>query len=312
MKMLAVALLLTAFEANSQCDFNPTITGNVVACDETQDITLETQTYDAYQWYRREWYWNPSVPNPNTWIAVPGATNQSLIVNAGENILHEFKVAVTLGGCTEESPLELIDGFAYGLPVMITTFEPGTFEQIAPLEYNVCSGAVVKFEQGYPETYGLHTWYRCIPSAIPPDPADTCIMNGLTGDSIEATTNGTYGFYSCTEYCPNRCEYLGTSNFITLHFGNFSFCSLGNDDPGNDETGLTLYPNPTIQFIHLRKIPNIQKMDISIIDASGKMVMQVKEYDFEIPINVSELSTGTYLIIGKYADKVVKNRFIKN
>lgn len=309
--IVAMVFLFAAPKMQAQCDFNPTITGNYLICDPSDNITLQTQTYDAYQWYQRAWHWDSSVPNPNPWIEVAGATGQSLTINAGENELIEFKVAATLGSCTEESPLVLIDGFAYGLPYMISTFQEGTFEQIDALEYNICSGATVTFNNGYPVVYGTHTWYKCIPSAIPPDPNDPCIMDGVIGDEITVSTDGNYGFYACTEYCPNLCNFLGTNGFIKLNFGDFGFCALGTDNPGETDRAISLYPNPTVEFVHILKA-DVEKVDFSIIDASGKIVRQEKNFNASAPINVSNLASGVYILSLKDGDKVFRNRFVKN
>jgi hypothetical protein len=308
-KLIAViTFFLSVFTSNAQCGFDPTITGNRLACHETDQITLSTQVYDSYQWYRREWYWD-TPNNPNPWVAVEGATSQSLTTNGASDFLFEFKVAATLGGCTEESPLALIDGYAYGLPFMISTFEEGTYEQIDFAEFNVCEGASVRFENGF-SIYGYHTWFKCMPSAIPPDPADPCIIDGVNGSTYTATADGLYGFYACTSYCPDLCEFLGDFSFIKLNFGNFSFCALGTDDPQN-QLNVNVYPNPTAQFINIGRIPNIDKGDFSIVDMNGKLIKQLNSFTTETPIDVSDLAAGTYLLVLKTDGKTFRNRFIK-
>jgi hypothetical protein len=307
-KALAMlAFFLSAFSSTAQCGFDPTITGNALMCDESSTLTLSTQTYDSYQWYRREWHWED--PNPNPWVAVDGATNQTITVT-GSDLLFEFKVAATLGGCTEESPLELIDGYVYGLPFMITTFEEGTYEQIDFAEYNVCSGASVRFENGY-SIYGHHTWFKCMPSDIPPDPADSCIIAGENGLTYTATGDGNYGFYACTSYCPNQCEFLGDFAFVKLNFGNFPFCALGTDDPSANPLAISVYPNPTTQFINIGRMATIDKGDFSIVDMNGKMIKQINNLAVQSSIDVSDLAAGTYLLILKADDKIFRNKFIK-
>lgn len=303
----AIVFFLSAFSSNAQCGFDPTITGNALVCHDSDNVTLSTQVYDSYQWYRREWYWD--TPNPNPWVAVDGATNQTFTTNGASDFLFEFKVAATLGGCTEDSPLELIDGFAFGLPFMVSTFEPDSFEQIDFAEFNVCAGTSVRLENGF-SIYGEHTWYKCLPSAIPPDPTDGCIIPGETGLTYTATQDGTYGFYACTRYCPDLCEFLGEFNFVKLNFGNFEFCNLGTDNPQNG-LSISLYPNPTTQFINIGRIPNTDKGDFAILDVNGKQVKQLNNLAIQTPINVSDLSSGTYLLVLKADGKTFRNKFIK-
>ena len=306
--LTVIAFFLSAFSSNAQCGFDPTITGNALVCHDTDQVTLSTQVYDSYQWYRREWYWN--TPNPNPWVPVDGAINQSFTTDGAADFLFEFKVAATLGGCTEDSPLALIDGFAYGLPFMISTFEPDTYEQIDFSEFNVCSGATVLLENGF-TVYGDHTWFKCLPSAIPPDPADGCILPGVNGLTYTATGDGYYGFYACTSYCPDLCEFLGEFAFVKLNFGDFSFCSLGTGDPQNNTLDVSVYPNPTTQFINIGRIPTIDKGDFSIVDMNGKLIRQMNNFSLQTPIDVSDLSAGTYLLVLKANDKIFRNKFIK-
>ncbi|MGC4041168.1 MAG: T9SS type A sorting domain-containing protein [Flavobacterium sp.] len=305
--LTAIAFFLTAFNSNAQCGFDPTITGNRLACHEDDAITLSTQVYDSYQWYRREWYWD--TPNPNPWVPVDGATNQTFTTNGASDFLFEFKVAATLGGCTEESPLELIDGYAYGLPFMVSTFEPDTFEQIDFAEFNVCSGASVRLENGF-TIYGEHTWFKCLPSAIPPDPTDECVIPGVNGLTYTATTDGFYGFYACTTYCPDLCEFLGEFSFVKLNFGDFSFCSLGTDNPQN-QLNISVYPNPTTQFLNIGRIPSVEKGEFSIVDMNGKLIKQLNNFTVQSPIDVSDLAAGTYLLVLKADDKIFRNKFVK-
>jgi hypothetical protein len=305
------AFFLTSFSLNAQCsNFDPTITGNTMICDESDTLTLSTQPYDAYQWYKRDWYWDSSVPNPNSWIAIAGATNQTITVNGTNDLLFEFMVSATLGGCTEDSPIELIDGYGYGLPYLVITFPPDTFEQIDLSEYNVCNGTSVLLENGF-SAYGYHTWYNCMPSAIPPIASDSCIIPGQNGLTYAATTNGYYGFYACTSQCPNLCEFLGTFAFVKLNFGDFSFCSLGRNDPQSNQLNINVYPNPTTQFIAIGKISNSVKGDFSIVDMTGKQIKQINNAILDTQIDVSDLAAGTYLLMLKADDKIYRNKFIK-
>lgn len=303
-----LAFFMSAFNTNAQCSFDPTITGNDLVCHEDDPVTLSTQVYDSYQWYRRQWHW--TTPNPYPWVPVSGATNQTFTTNGAADFLYEFKVAATLGGCTEESPLVLIDGYTYGLPYMISTFEPGTFEQIDAAEYNICNGSSVLFENGF-TAYGYHTWYKCMPSVLPPDPSDGCIISGQNGLSYTAIGDGNYGFYACTSYCPDLCEFLGEFGFIKLNFGNFSFCGLGVDETNNNQLNISVFPNPSTQFLHIGRITDVDKGDFSIMDMNGKLIKQMSNFSLSSPIDVSDLSTGTYLLVLKTDGKMFRNKFIK-
>jgi hypothetical protein len=167
------------------------------------------------------------------------------------------------------------------------------------------------FENGFPAVYGLHTWFKCVPGSNPPSPTDPCIINGATGDSYTATTSGKYGFYACTEYCPDMCEMLSDAAFIQLNFGSWSFCNLGTGEIKPKENNLSIYPNPATQFLYIGK-ESEKYTEVSIIDMSGRLVLQKKDHNYTQSIDVNALSAGTYMIISKStAGKTYKNKFIK-
>lgn len=301
--------------ARAQC--NPTITSprlgvkfpdKIVFCN-TETEVLSTQAFGSYQWYKQAWTWQ--TPNTNPWVPVPGATSQTLTINGNDDQLYYFKVQVTEGDCSAESPVVMADGFAYGLPAMMTTFTPGTFTQVGEGEYNICNGASVKFDDIYPDLYGKHVWYRCIPTSAPPG-GDPCIISGVMGDSYTAAEPGVYGFYACTEYCPDQCEFLGTGNFVKLNFGDWEFCNLATDEVKAKSNSLKVYPNPTAQFLYIGKESDKTYKEISIIDMSGKIALKKNSHHFNEPVDVSSLIPGNYIIISKDSEgNTYRNKFIK-
>lgn len=283
---------------------------SVVFCNTETETLSTTQTYAGYQWYKQEWTWQ--TPNPNPWVAIPGATSQTLTINGYDDILYYFKVEVMEGDCIAESDPILADGYAYGLPFLIANFTPGTYEPAGD-GYNVCEGATVELQNGFPVLYGNHTWFKCLPSNNPPSPTDPCIITGATGSTYNATGSGHYGFYACTAYCPDQCEMLSEFAFIQLNFGNYNFCSnMGTGEVIPKDNNLSIYPNPTTQFLYIGKESDKNYPEISIIDMSGKLIRQKKDHKYSEAIDVSSLLPGTYIIVSKSQDgKVYKNKFIK-
>ncbi|WP_312991391.1 T9SS type A sorting domain-containing protein [Chryseobacterium flavum] len=309
-------LLLGILTIKAQC--NPTITSprlgaifpdKVLFCT-TENEVLSTQAYDSYQWYKQEWTWQ--TPNNNPWVAISGATSQQLTIN-GNDQLYYFKVKVTQGDCTAESPAIMADGYVYGLPAMMSTYTPGTYEEIDMGVVNVCNGASVKFENVFPVVYGTHTWFKCVPGSNPPTAGDPCIIAGVTGDAYTATESGKYGFYACTEYCPEQCEMLDPFSFVQLNFGNWQFCeNLGTGEANPKDSNMSIYPNPTAQFLYIGKASDKTYSEITIIDMSGKLVLKKSDHQYNQAIDVSHLVPGNYMIVSKNKDgKVYKNKFIK-
>ncbi|AKK72627.1 T9SS type A sorting domain-containing protein [Chryseobacterium gallinarum] len=311
-------VLFGILNIKAQC--NPTVTSprlglvyqdKILFCN-TENEVLSTQTYSNYQWYKQQWTWQ--TPNTNPWVAIPGATSQQLTINGYDDQLYYFKVAVTEGDCTAESPAIMADGYVYGLPSMISTFTPGTYEEIGPGEFNICTGASVKFDNTFPAVYGIHTWFKCFPGNIPPSANDPCIISGVTGDSYTATESGEYGFYACTEYCPDQCEFLGTNSFVKLNFGEWDFCkSLGTGEIKTKGNNLKVYPNPTVQFLYIGKESDKIYKEVSIIDMTGRLILKKNDHKYNEPIDVSSLAPGNYMIISKSSDgkNEFKNKFIK-
>jgi len=309
-------LLFSLFNIKAQC--TPTITSprlgamfadKVVFCNTETEVLSTTQAYANYQWYRQEWNWQ--TPNPNPWVAIPGATSQTLIIDGANDMLYYFKVEVSENDCTAESTPILADGYAYGLPFLMANFTPGTYQEING-EYNVCNGATVELNDGFPAVYGVHTWFNCVPSSNPPSPTEPCTIPGATGDTYIASQSGKYGFYACTEYCPSQCEMLSDFAFIQLNFGNWSFCNLATGETKPKENNLSIYPNPTSQLLFIGKESDKMYNEVTIIDMSGKLVLQKKDHKYNQAIDVSALVPGNYIIVSKDSkDKIYKNKFIK-
>lgn len=318
-KLIFLSILLLSLLSLKAQECTPVITSprlgtmfpdKVVFCNTESETLSTAQSYESYQWYKQEWDWQ--TPNTNPWVPIAGATSQTLTINGTDDMLYYFKVEVTQGDCTAQSEPILADGYAYGLPFMMADFQPGTFEEVNG-EYNVCNGASVQLNDGFPLLYGVHTWFRCLPGSNPPSPSDPCIILGETGDSYTATQTGHYGFYACTEYCPDQCEMLSEFAFIKLNFGNFNFCeNLSTGETATKDNHLKVYPNPTAQFLYIGKESDKKYSEVSIIDMSGKLIMQKKDHRFSEAIDVSQLIPGAYMAVSKSAEgKVYKNKFIK-
>lgn len=317
--VLNLVIMMTSWVLVAQPCFSPSITSprldvfsqnSVLFCDNDDTEVLSTQTYDTYQWYRQEWSAFPG-PNPNPWIPITGANSQSYTINGTDDLLYYFKVVATLDTCTAESPAILADGYAFGLPYIFANFQPGTFESLGNGEYNVCDGASVLLANGFDQVYGLHTWYDCVPSDIPPVADDPCIIPGVTGDTCLATTSGLYGFWSCTAYCPDICLFLGLPNFIKLNFGNWPFCATAMEEPMGSNS-LSLHPNPSTQYLSIGNGEADPIMDITIVDMTGKVVWGYVDYDCRQPIDISQWPAGTYWIVAhSKTGGMSRNRFIK-
>jgi hypothetical protein len=55
----------------------------------------------------------------------------------------------------------------------------------------------------------------------------------------------------------------------------------------------TLYPNPARDLIH---VSGVEKVNISLYESTGKLLMQIESYTAGDPINIQKLSPGLYLL----------------
>lgn len=310
-------LLFGLLSIKAQC--NPTITSprlglrtpnTILFCSDENEI-LSTQAFGSYQWYKQEWTWQ--TPNNNPWVAIPGATSQQLTLNGYNDQLFYYKVEVTQGDCTAESQTVFADGYMYGLPAMMSTYTPGTYQEVDMGVVNVCKGASVKFDNVFPVVYEHHTWFKCVPTTSVPFTGDPCVVSGVTGDTLIATESGKYGFYACTEYCPSQCELLDPFSFVQLNFGEWDFCGeLGTGETKLKDNNLKVYPNPTAQLLYIGKEADKAYTKVTIFDMSGKLVMQKNDHKYNQPIDVSGLTAGNYIIVSVAVNGTeYKNRFIK-
>ncbi len=108
--------LLAATNANSQCNFDPTITvdppdSDFVFCPGTL-VTLSTEAYDSYQWY-----YNYSNSNTGGTL-IEGAIGQQFALDVSFWGFAYFYVEATKDGCTEASPAQYIDSWVFLNPVI--------------------------------------------------------------------------------------------------------------------------------------------------------------------------------------------------
>lgn len=146
--LFALCLSLCSAALQAQCDFTPTVTGDLLLCPAGQG-QLSTQLYDSYQWQKRVW------PN-GTWADIPNATGQTLAIGP-DDVLFNFRVRATVAGCTETSAEVLVDGWVFLLPTVehggVYTFMPGTGI------FSICAGDSMTLKLGLPYTTNI-TWFR--------------------------------------------------------------------------------------------------------------------------------------------------------
>lgn len=267
---LLFSLALTgaaAAELAAQCVFNPTVTGDLLVCPQGS-VTLGTQQYDAYQWYRRDFPNGIAQP-------IPGATTPILTVNYDDTPVY-ISVAATKDGCTEQSPEVLTDGLAF-LPVVVLS--EGEFEVGPNGEQIICTGDTIYQIVLQPYTINIQ-WYD-----------DQDEIPGATDDTLVVTQPGIYWVSGSPETCPEYTASLGVQ--IPVIWGSSPGCTTGAKEP-ESSFEVTILPNParTSVFIAADVPGNIR---LVLFDAQGKTL---REMDFEVAAELvtTDLPAGIYTL----------------
>ena len=210
--LFLLALLLSFFEVEAQCPFDPTVQSpDLILCPNEQAV-LATQVYDSYQWYKDD-------------APIPGATDPGLVVDAFQDAGSNFSVEGTLDGCSERSPNVLVDGWVF-LPISVSSAgaESLYFTQNGPV---YCSGDTLLLIMNLPYDTNIQWTMGFENQPIP----------GATNDTLLVLEAGQYGVSGAPSLCPQYVQDLGfglTVQFIppvqpTLLQSGGSLCA---DPPG--------------------------------------------------------------------------------
>ncbi|MBE0663240.1 MAG: hypothetical protein IH597_12340 [Bacteroidales bacterium] len=176
---LLLIILPVLLHASNGGGLNPTIiNGNVILCPGEQ-VTLETQEYDTYQWYK----------NGNI---IPGAVFQTLVVgynDAGYN----FTVFVTQGAQSAMSPSILVDGWLFN-PLVVSNYGQG-FWFTPGVGWELCEYHELFFEVMLPYHNNVQ-WYR---NGVP--------IFGANSPVYGVQETGVYAVSGSPELCPNYVQY---------------------------------------------------------------------------------------------------------
>jgi len=259
------ALLLGALPVGAQ-GLNPTISGDDMLCPESTG-TVATQVFQGYQWYQR--YYG-SVDT----VLIPGATSQSLLMDAYNYSASYLIVEVTDGAVTEMSPEFFVDGWAFLPPTVLTS---GDFTIGQNGESILCEGDTLYFELMQPYTTNI-VWTNN-GSPIP----------NQTNNVLEVTTSGNYNVSGAPTVCPDYNQNLGVTLQVVVQD-----CSAAGIDE-NALSGTLVFPNPASDRLTVQH-PSQSISAIVIHDGVGCFIKSVQVNQMTTEIAVDELSEGTYFI----------------
>lgn len=272
---------------------SPQIEGDVMLCpwtDGTAAITTN-QTYDTYQWYSK--YWFDSEP----FVAIPDATSASFTYDWFTYDQSLFKVVVTLGNDTYESNEIQIDSYAWTSLSIINDLNPSVSVDNTNGNFLLCPGGSFNNTLNSPYDTNIQ-WYK-----------DGTAIPGATSISYVITEPGSYYVEAAPSFCPNSSSNnQGIPMIVELD----TSCSL-NTINQEVEKSIDVYPNPVIGKLNLDIRNDVQIKNYSIIDYSGKVLMNENKgiKTTNISIDVSDLSSGFYILIIESASGKAIKKFIK-
>jgi hypothetical protein len=173
-------IILPGLVYASNGGLNPTIiNGNVILCPGEQ-LTLETQQYDSYQWYKDG-------------AIIPGATQQTHTVSYSNDVGSSFSVFVTQGSQSAMSPSILVDGWLFN-PLVVSNYGQG-FWFTPGVGWEMCEYHELYFEVMLPYNTNIQ-WYR---NGVP--------IFGANSPVYRVQETGVYAVSGSPELCPNYVQY---------------------------------------------------------------------------------------------------------
>ena len=268
MKLLSyvIALLFIANFVNAQCEFDPTITGEVILCPDTNS-TLSTQEYDEYQWYRRGFSDTDATP-------IDGETSQTLQVNNPEDVLFYFSVEATLDGCTEFSPEVLLDGWVF---IPVTVASTGDFTVGNNGQSIVCEGDTMYFTINSPYNTNI-TWYK-----------DGNPIIGDTTPILTVTTSGEYTVTGAPDICPDYVQSLGLILEVDV-----IECGTTVDENHGVENIVDVYPNPANNQLQVKSEEEIH--NIHFYNSFGQKRYSENILSKQKTIDITDFEKGMYFM----------------
>jgi hypothetical protein len=278
-------------------------------------------------------------------VGAPG--NSTNGTNAGQVKIYDFcypqyaSISTTVSACSYVSPsgnhtytssgvyldtLVNLHGCDSILEINLTLLQPGSTATISScLSYTVPSGNQTYFSNGtYTDTVAAAQGCDSIITihlTILYDSVDVSLYNNGTELAVIEPASA-YQWLSCPSFTP----IVGAVNqiFSPPSAGNYAviitgisgcadtsdctFINVGVEDMHNNL--LRLYPNPSNDYIFVDGLQSFAH--VQLMDALGRVVIDIPFYFQNNPIDLSKLSTGTYFIHLSCLEKNYNQIIIKN
>lgn len=271
-----ICILSVNLASYAQCDHDPTITPDtVMLCGFPHDtLTLWTQSYDSYQWYKDG-------------ILIPGATNQHLSVNSAD-LWSNISVQTTDAGCSEMSPSVFIDANA-SIPIHTMIPSDNVHSVTAEGVVRFCVGDTARISVGLPWTENIQ--WTVNGDTIPPS-------EGGNSQTIEVTSpipTGVLEYDVCAgnTWCPYNRQCMGSGMAPRIQF---IACPLSVNESLESNLSYRIFPNPANSFVTIQINPDHLGASYKISNQLGTVILSGELNLEHTKINVQDLSTGIYFV----------------
>lgn len=268
--------------ANAQCNFTPTVTGDTMLCPDSGGELETQQGFANYAWFKRGLSDSAATP-------VSTSTTYVLTVNHFDDSAFYFSVEVTdSNGCAERSAEKLVDGWAFLPPVVETT---GDYTIGNDGETVICDGDTAFYTLLQPYDT-LITWFK-----------DGDEIEGANGATIAVTEAGNYSVEGAPKICPVSIEQIG----VTL-VAEVINCTNGFHRPLQQ----VLQWNVTANTLQIKNIPaHIRTLDVEIYALDGRMVKkETLPAEGSAMLQLPVLAQGAYLCKLQLAGETVVKKIV--
>ncbi len=100
----------------------------------------------------------------------------------------------------------------------------------------------------------------------------------------------------------------GGDQVVTGSTGNFNVLGIAKEQ----QLDFAMYPNPSSDHINIQLPSGVSKAELNVFDISGKLVLQSNIISQNQLVNVTDLSSGIYVLKIQSEGKVGSRQFIKN
>lgn len=150
--------------------------------------------------------------------------------------------------------------------------------------------------------------------------SNTNTTAGMLASSTNYTELSLDGVNSFTQRTLDISSFAGQTIYVAFrHYGTTDVFSMEIDDveiiaeqaASNEEffkKNFALFPNPTSDELNINITNGLEFNEVSIFDLTGR---KIKSFNNETKLNVSDLSSGTYLINIKTNEGTAASKFIK-